>query len=67
MILEKMIEPIEPGNPFLSDLENMGTQIGTNVIVMHRKHTSEKQDWIIIVNTVTGERMKLAFKEEAYE
>jgi hypothetical protein len=50
------MSPIAPGNPFLSDPFNMGTIIGSNVAVMYGKHTTEHQRYIIIVDTLTGER-----------
>ena len=55
--------PIEPGNPFLSDLFNMGTQIGTNCTVMYGKHTNERCAYLIVVNTETGERIRVTFNK----
>jgi hypothetical protein len=55
-------------NPFIYDLYNMSTYIGTNVVIIHEKHTpickeypAERQPYIIIVNTETGERVKINF------
>jgi hypothetical protein len=60
IIVEEM-EAIEKGNPFLSDNFNMGTYVATNVAVMFRNFDNQKADYIIIVNTVTGERIKIKF------
>ena len=60
MIIEKM-ESIKPGNPFLSDLFRMGIQIGSNVTIMFMKHSTEKQDDIVIIDTETGERIQIVF------
>jgi len=57
------LKSIEPGNPYKSDLYHMGTQIGKNVIVMYANHTSEQQDYIIIVNPETGERIKIVMNQ----
>lgn len=46
-------------NPFLHDIFNMGTSIAKNVMIMHRTHDTEKADYFIIVNTETGERLKV--------
>ena len=44
-------------NPFIHDTFNMGTIIGTNLVVMYKNHPSEKCDYLVIVNTNTGERI----------
>lgn len=46
-------------NPFHNDFYHMGTKLGTNVIIMHENHPSEVMKYLIIVNIVTGERMKV--------
>lgn len=46
-------------NPFRYDAYHMGTRLGTNVIVMHPNHPSEEMKYMIIVNVVTGERLKV--------
>lgn len=46
-------------NPFHHDTFNMGTQIAANITIMHRSHTSEKAEYLIIVNTDTGERLRI--------
>ena len=48
-------------NPFHHDAFNMGTRIASNVIVMHSTHSHEKAEYLIIVNTETGERTKITF------
>ncbi len=48
------LENIEPGNPFLSDTENMGIAVDNRWTVMYRRHRDNT--YIIIVDTQTGER-----------
>ena len=48
-------------NPFHQDLSNMGTRLASNVVVMHQNHDHEHADWLILVNTKTGERIKINF------
>lgn len=57
-------EPIPPGaNPFRHDFFHMGTGIGNNIIIMHRGHPSDKIEYFIVINTNTGERILLTFKD----
>lgn len=51
-------------NPFCHDLCNMGVRLGNNVMVMYRNHDHEICEYLIIVNTETGERMKVFFRPE---
>jgi hypothetical protein len=51
-------------NPFDHDMYNMGTRIASNVMVMHETHPTQKAKYIIIVNTETGERLKVEFPYE---
>lgn len=67
MIQTKQIDSIEPGNPFLSDLYHMGSSIGSNVVVMYGQHTRERQPYIIVCNTETGERLQIDFDPSAPE
>lgn len=55
------IEAIAPGNPFLGDCFHMGTTIGVNVTVMYARFDGERHDYIIIVDTETGERLNISF------
>jgi len=48
-------------NPFCQDAFNMGEQIGTNVTVMFGNHDHEHCDYLIVVNTKTGERIRITF------
>jgi hypothetical protein len=41
----------------------MGVRIGRNVMVMMPNHDSEECNYLIVVNTRTGERKKLTFNE----
>ena len=60
MQVENMTQ-IAPGNPFLSDAYHMGATIGTNVTVMYERFDNERHNYIIIVNTETGERLRVRF------
>ena len=55
--------PLEPNppnsNPFYHDLFHMGTRLGKNCVIMHENHTTEECKYLIIVNTITGERTKV--------
>jgi len=57
------IEKIKPGNPFNEDFYNMGIQIGTNVTVMMDNHSDKVCKYLIVVDTTTGERIKILFEE----
>jgi hypothetical protein len=48
-------------NPFRQDFYNMGHRLGTNVIVMFDTFDSQKMDYLIIVDTKTGERKRITF------
>ena len=56
------LDPIPANdNPFKHDSYNMGYTIGTNVMVMFEHHASEKQKYLIVIDTTTGERKKIIF------
>lgn len=64
MIQINKMENILPGsNPFLHDTYNMGTKLGTNLTVMFQNFEDQEAPYLIVVNTETGERVKLVFKE----
>ena len=48
-------------NPFWHDAGRMGTQIGSNVTIMHGGHPNQEQAEIIVVNHTTGERIRVTF------
>jgi len=50
-------------NPYLQDCYHMGTKIGHNVEVMFEKFENENHKYIVVVNKVSGERIKIQFKE----
>ena len=59
------LSPFPPNtDPFVHDLENMGTVIGVNCMVMFKNHKNETCRFVIIVNTETGERIKVTLKDE---
>jgi hypothetical protein len=61
------IDSIAPGSPFRSDHINMGTngvgeQLATNVMIMYGGLAPDKTlRHIIVVDTTTGERLKITF------
>lgn len=50
--------------PFEVDLHNMGTPLGTNILIMHQNFPDQKAKYLIVVNRETGERVRLAFELE---
>lgn len=50
-------------NPFHHDYYHMGVKIGENIYVMFAKHSDEVHDYVILVNTQTGKRVKVALEE----
>lgn len=46
-------------NPFLQDIEHMGHAIGTNLTAMYMNFPNEECSEIILVNTRTGERIRI--------
>lgn len=58
------MEPIKPGNPFLSDSVHMGERLGTNVCVMFMRFPDEYHDYLIVVNTRTGQRLKVKLTDD---
>lgn len=69
-MLPKLIplDPFPPGaNPFYYDAYHMGTQIGKDLLLMHRNHVEEECKYLIFVNNKTGERFRMEFEgsEEA--
>jgi len=60
----KSMDSIPAGdNPFWHDHYNMGTRIGANVMVMHPNHGGDQCPYMIIVNTDTGERVRVVFEK----
>lgn len=51
----------ENANPYVHDSFHMGTRIGANCVVMMANHSNEKTEYLIIVNTETGERLRVNF------
>ncbi len=58
----KTLESFVPNvNLFLQDAYHMGTKIGENCIIMFEKFDNEIQKYIIVINPITGERIKITF------
>lgn len=55
-------DPAQRINPFLQDMGNMGTYIGKNLGVMFGNFQQEDCSYIILVDLVTGERIKVEIK-----
>jgi hypothetical protein len=60
MEIEQMGSIPPKANPFSYDLYHMGTRLGTNLMVMHANHPSEICNYLILCNTDTGERWRVA-------
>lgn len=59
------IDPIEKGNPFLSDLTRMGVEIDNNITALFSEHKDNKE--IILVDIRTGERLKVFLNEKEFK
>lgn len=65
MIKIQVLKSFPPNsNPFHHDGYHMGTQLGSNVTVMHENHSDKFMRYLIIVNTETGDRIRIDFQEE---
>ena len=51
--------PTGPGNPFNHDLYHMGQQLGKDHYVMFPNHPTEDLKYFILVDTRTGNRVKV--------
>ena len=58
------LNSIKPGNPFREDQYHMGTVLGDNLVVMYKNFPKDKCPYLIIINTTTGERLKVNLDEE---
>jgi len=58
------LDSIRPGNPFREDPYHMGTVLGDNLVVMYKNFPKDKCPFIILINTTTGERLKVNLDEE---
>lgn len=60
MLEVQQMESFPPGeNPYWHDAYRMGMRLGTNVEVMFEKFEHEVQPYLVIVNKVTGERIRI--------
>lgn len=58
------LQPFPAGeNPYQHDLYNMGINIGNNLTVMYAATREEFAKYIIILNNVTGERIKVTIND----
>lgn len=56
----RIMPAIPPGtNAFRSDVYNMGTRVARNMLVMHNTFEEQDAEYIILVNEVTGERVRI--------
>ena len=54
------MDPIPPNsNPFEHDAYNMGTKIGKDLMMMHCNHPHNEMSYFILVDTVSGERVRV--------
>ena len=61
MKIEKIDSYPKNINPFVIDLDSLGTKLGSNVTLMHMNFPSDKCEQLIVVSTETGERLKISF------
>lgn len=62
------MNPIPPkSNPYAHDLFNMGMALGTNLTVMMANFDNQRCNYLILVNTETGERMRIEIDEPEAE
>ena len=65
MIAEEMA-PFPPNsNPMAHDHYHMGTNLGSNVMVLHENHKDKPCQYLIIVHRPTGQRLSIMFPEFA--
>ena len=61
------VRPIAPfppnSNPFCHDYFNMGHEVGTNVTVMFARFPKDRHDFLIVVDTETGQRVRINLGE----
>ena len=50
-------------NPFRQDFASMGTQVAKNCTILHMSFPDTEAESIIVVNTKTGERIRVVFNE----
>ena len=50
-------------NPFYNDAYHVGTTIGTNLMAMMENHPDKRCKYVILVNTETGERIRVDVEE----
>lgn len=63
MKIEQLTSFPPKDNPFHHDLYHMGQRMGTNVVVMFENHPTAKMDYLIVVNTETGERARVIIND----
>ena len=65
------IETLNPqppcASPFNHDFYNMGTRLGVNCVVMYENHPLQACRYLILVNTDTGERIRVSFEASFYK
>lgn len=59
----KQLASFEPNtNPYWEDTYRMGMALGSNIEVMHAQHPSEVCKYIILVDRISGQRIRVDFK-----
>lgn len=54
------LDNLPPGsNPFHHDAFSMGTPMGSNLLLMHGNHPSEKCGYLILINPFNGCRLRI--------
>jgi len=61
----ELLKSFPPGaDPMREDFCNMGTGLGSNVMMLHKTFPSDKMPWMVLVHIPTGERILISFPEE---
>jgi hypothetical protein len=51
-------------NPFRQDFYHMGTRLGSNLVALFRNFDKDNCEYLILVNTITGERIEVNITNE---
>ena len=46
---------------FIDDLHHMNTRLGTNCIILYNNFPKERMNYLIVVDTDTGEKIRIVF------
>ena len=61
LIIVDDMENFPPGNPIHHDGFNMGTRMGSNLMLMYGNGSKEECKYLILVNPQNGKRLRIRF------